>query len=172
MGSINEGYIILRNIIDQVHKHKGKSYLLVIHNRVGLKNLDQLNFPHLKELMRLKQFVGVLGGQPGEAIYIIGFSGDEVMFLDPHYVQDSCGSDTKYFKHTPRGIEMSKLSACISIGFFVKDELDMTDLIENLYGLEQYYRSHRIVELVLDEREKEQLERSTRKDRKVSLDEF
>lgn len=62
--SINEGCIFLADVIEKLHSTK-KCHLLVVHNRLGLKNLDPLNFPHLKELMKLRQFVGVLGGETG-----------------------------------------------------------------------------------------------------------
>lgn len=95
-----------------------------------------------------------------------------MLFLDPHYVQDSCGSDTRFFKNTPRGLEMEKLSASLSIGFFIKEEGDFMDLISNLFLLEDYYRGQRILNLVLSEEIKEVLENMIKRDRKVSLDDF
>ena len=37
--------------------------------------------------MKCEYFCGVLGGVPGNAMYIIGYKDDNVIGLDPHYVQ-------------------------------------------------------------------------------------
>lgn len=67
---------------------------------------------------------------------------------------------------------MDKLSASISIGFFVKDELDLMDLVSNLYLLEDYYRGQRILNLMLSEETKQELDNMIKRDRKISLDDF
>lgn len=48
-------------------------------------------------LMRLKSFVGMLGGKGSRAYYILGYSTEKMIFyyLDPHYVQKA--EDPEYF---------------------------------------------------------------------------
>lgn len=67
---------------------------------------------------------------------------------------------------------MDRLSASISVGFFVKDENDFMDLVENLFLLEDYYRGQRVVNLILSEEIKRELEDMIKTDRKISLDDF
>lgn len=31
-------------------------------------------------------FMGAMGGKPGQALYFVGLQGDELIFLDPHFV--------------------------------------------------------------------------------------
>lgn len=38
-------------------------------------------------------FMGAMGGRPGQALYFVGIQGDELIFLDPHLVQDSVSHD-------------------------------------------------------------------------------
>lgn len=37
--------------------------------------------------MRIPYFVGVVGGNGGEALYLIGNYASKFIFMDPHYVQ-------------------------------------------------------------------------------------
>lgn len=59
--------------------------------KLGMGALEPCYVPHLKEVMKLKQFCGMLGGSPGKAMFILGFKDDKVVGLDPHYVQVSIG---------------------------------------------------------------------------------
>ena len=34
-------------------------------------------------------FIGAIGGKPQQALYFVGLQGKELIFLDPHLVQDS-----------------------------------------------------------------------------------
>jgi len=61
--------------------------LLIIHNRLGIDQIEQLYLPHLKALMELHQFSGMLGGTPGQAMFLLGYHNDRAIMLDPHYVQ-------------------------------------------------------------------------------------
>lgn len=61
--------------------------LLIIHNRLGIDQIEQLYLPHLKALMELRQFSGMLGGTPGQAMFLLGYHSDRAILLDPHYVQ-------------------------------------------------------------------------------------
>lgn len=59
----------------------------MLHTKLGMEKADKLFLPHLKELMKLPYFCGLLGGIPGKALYILGFKNDKMICLDPHYVQ-------------------------------------------------------------------------------------
>lgn len=37
--------------------------------------------------MKIENFVGAVGGNGGEALYLIGNYSGKVIFMDPHYVQ-------------------------------------------------------------------------------------
>lgn len=38
---------------------------------------------------RSPQSIGVIGGKPNQALYLVGCVGDEVIYLDPHTTQRS-----------------------------------------------------------------------------------
>lgn len=82
--------------------------------------------------MELSWFAGCLAGASGEALYIIGYCEDNMICLDPHYVQNADGPTETYFKTHPRGIHWNKLAASISICLLVKDDQDLSNAISQL----------------------------------------
>ena len=61
--------------------------LVLIPAQFGLEYIDKDVTPALKAALSLRQSVGILGGRPNAAYYFVGFSGDQVLFLDPHLTQ-------------------------------------------------------------------------------------
>jgi cysteine protease ATG4 len=41
----------------------------------------------------MPQSVGMIGGKPSQALYFIGYTGDDVVFLDPHVTQHAVDLD-------------------------------------------------------------------------------
>ena len=41
----------------------------------------------------MPQSVGMIGGKPSQALYFIGYTGDDVVFLDPHVTQQTVDLD-------------------------------------------------------------------------------
>lgn len=44
---------------------------------------------YLQICFQSPQSIGVIGGKPNQALYLIGCVGDEVIYLDPHTTQKS-----------------------------------------------------------------------------------
>ena len=59
--------------------------VILISVKLGLSNTDPKYFPVIKDIMKLKNFLGMLGGRKDEALYFIGYKGDYLLHLDPHY---------------------------------------------------------------------------------------
>ena len=60
----------------------------------------------------------MIGGVGGEAIYIVGHHEDNIIILDPHYVQSEKDGEGIYFKKTPRGMSMKKLACSVAFAFY------------------------------------------------------
>jgi cysteine protease ATG4 len=63
------------------------SVLILVPLRLGLNELDIIYEEHLKEALKLPQTVGIIGGSPRHAVYILGFQDDSFIDLDPHFIQ-------------------------------------------------------------------------------------
>ncbi|XP_039763761.1 cysteine protease ATG4B [Pararge aegeria] len=63
--------------------------LLIVPLRLGLSEINPVYLDGIKTCFKLPQSIGVIGGKPNQALYLIGCVGDEVIYLDPHTTQRS-----------------------------------------------------------------------------------
>lgn len=63
------------------------SLLILVPLRLGLNELDLIYESYLKEALKLSQTVGIIGGSPRHAVYILGFQDESFIDLDPHFSQ-------------------------------------------------------------------------------------
>ncbi|CAG9567372.1 unnamed protein product [Danaus chrysippus] len=61
--------------------------LLIVPLRLGLSEINPIYIEGLKICFQSPQSIGVIGGKPNQALYLIGCVGDEVIYLDPHTTQ-------------------------------------------------------------------------------------
>lgn len=67
-----------------------KSLLLIVPLRLGLNEINPIYINGLKRCFEISGNVGMIGGRPNQALYFIGYIGDEALYLDPHTTQ-RCG---------------------------------------------------------------------------------
>lgn len=72
---------------DAHSSHWLASVLILVPLRLGLNELDLIYEPYLKEALKLSQTVGIIGGSPRHAVYILGFQDESFIDLDPHFSQ-------------------------------------------------------------------------------------
>lgn len=61
--------------------------MLVIPLRLGINEINPVYIESLKKTFQFESSLGVIGGKPNQALYFIGYVGEEVLYLDPHTVQ-------------------------------------------------------------------------------------
>ncbi|XP_050084528.1 cysteine protease ATG4B [Anopheles aquasalis] len=61
--------------------------LLIIPLRLGLSEVNPIYIEGLKKCFQLPGSCGMIGGRPNQALYFIGYVGEEALYLDPHTVQ-------------------------------------------------------------------------------------
>lgn len=65
------------------------SVLILVPLRLGLHELDLIYEDYLKDALKLPQTVGIIGGSPRHAVYILGYQDDSFIDLDPHFIQST-----------------------------------------------------------------------------------
>ena len=92
--------------------------------------------PEFLEVIRTffccKLNVGIMGGRPGEAFYLIGLQDEWLIFLDPHNTQEALFSDTDsikrdhmtYHESNAKKIHFSKLDPSLAFTFLLRSESD------------------------------------------------
>ncbi|XP_054721974.1 cysteine protease ATG4B-like [Uloborus diversus] len=109
--------------------------LLFIPLRLGLQALNPLYCESLKNTFCMKQSLGIIGGRPRHAVWFIGYSGDELICLDPHVVQATVDLDHKAFDdssyHIPyagsKRMLMADIDPSLALCFFFESEEDFED---------------------------------------------
>ncbi|KAA0198894.1 cysteine protease ATG4B-like, partial [Hyalella azteca] len=82
-------------IVDQTRALSKKSdgswkpLLLLLPLRLGVDTLNDIYIETLKRFFHVPQGLGILGGAPSKALFLIGYVGQDVLYLDPHTTQDS-----------------------------------------------------------------------------------
>ena len=62
--------------------------LLVVSTRISQNAIDYNSFEGILDLMNLKTSVGMIGGVPGKGLYFVGACDDNLIYMDPHLVQN------------------------------------------------------------------------------------
>jgi cysteine protease ATG4 len=95
-----------------------------------------------------------MGGKKNKALYFVGYEGNGLIFLDPHYVNDAIQKRdveefdvSSYTCKTPKKLDMSSLDPCLSVGFLVKTADDFISLKNDLKKLKEDFKDASIVSI-------------------------
>lgn len=131
-----------------------QSGLLFIQLRLGLSKINPLYFNALKKTFHMKNSLGIIGGRPNHALYLIGYTGDDVIYLDPHITQQYVDLDLEQSETTseedsikpipmdstyhcacPEKMPLDKLDPSLALCFYfhTEDEFDEWCKLSNDY---------------------------------------
>ena len=80
--------------IDGTKKEWKKAVVILLPLQLGHgKYASPLALPQLEKLLELKWNIGMMGGRPRMAHYVVGHQNNALLYLDPHYVQN-CSEDS------------------------------------------------------------------------------
>lgn len=107
-----------------------KPLVLFIPLRLGLSEINPIYYCGLKRTFALKQSLGIIGGKPNHALYIIGVVGDDLVFLDPHTTQLAVDLDVEgpedesyHCAHASR-MDIGQLDPSIALCFYLPTEAE------------------------------------------------
>jgi len=63
----------------------GAKVLVWLPMRLGVDSLNPIYVDAMKKLLGMPQSLGIAGGRPNSSLYFIGYSGETLLYLDPHY---------------------------------------------------------------------------------------
>lgn len=55
---------------------------------LGIGKVNPAYFDQLQQSLQWPQSLGVVGGRPGSSLYFVGHQGGQLLYLDPHTVQE------------------------------------------------------------------------------------
>ncbi|KAF9346800.1 Cysteine protease atg4, partial [Mortierella sp. AD094] len=116
-----------------------KPVVLLMPSRFGLDKLTERYVGNLKRLFRLPQFLGIAGGRPGRSLYFIASQGNELFYLDPHFVKPratqeelSNAPSTSYHCGVVRAMDIMEMDPSMMLGFLIHSAKDLIDLSTRL----------------------------------------
>ncbi|XP_075040452.1 cysteine protease ATG4A isoform X2 [Mixophyes fleayi] len=106
--------------------------LLIVPLRLGINQINPVYIDAFKECFMMPQSLGSVGGKPNHGYYFIGFSGDELIYLDPHTTQTFVDTEeagtmqdqTYHCQKNPNRMKILNLDPSVALGFFCKEEAE------------------------------------------------
>ena len=116
--------------IDHFGSKWTNAVLVIVCARLGLKQVEPEYLQLLQAFFACSLNMGLLGGKPGEAYYLVGIQGQSMIFLDPHCTQDAVNPanirqrHTSYHESSAKRILYTKLDASVGFAFLLKKDSD------------------------------------------------
>ena len=131
----NDKYIF--NEKKYIFKHK---FILFVSVRHGLYSLEEDYCSEVLKVFDIETNIGIIGGKNTRAFYFIGKCGNNLIFLDPHYVQQTLtlkqiGTMDVQDTYIPNDIfymNIDELSPSFSIAFAVNNMKNFKKLMKKL----------------------------------------
>ena len=115
--------------VSEEKSYSWKPLLLFISLRLGLTEINPVYKSSLKTCFSLPSSLGVIGGSPNHALYLVGVVEDEVLYLDPHTTQPCVSSvDDSYHISRPGRISISQLDPSLALCFLCITEQEFDNL--------------------------------------------
>lgn len=80
--------------------------LLLLPVRLGIERFNSYYKSSLSQLLSLPQSAGIAGGKPSSSFYFIGFSGPDMLYLNPHSPQPSLAQVAEETYHTKEYLKL------------------------------------------------------------------
>lgn len=112
--------------------------LLLVPIQLGIDHVDAAFAPALHRVLEMEESVGILGGGTSAGHYYIGYSGDDLVMLDPHTTQqyfdmaDPSFSLHTYTCRTPDKMPLTRSNSSLCLGFICNSEADLDKIMAQL----------------------------------------
>ncbi|XP_077500758.1 autophagy-related 4b [Amblyomma americanum] len=118
-----------------------RSLIILVPVRLGGETLNATYIPCVKGMLSHPNCIGVIGGRPRHSLYFLGWQGEKVIYLDPHYVQEAVDVGTQDFPlesfHCawPRKMSFFKMDPSCTMGFYCKTEEEFEKFVKDVKQL-------------------------------------
>lgn len=125
--------------LDESYYMLKSKFVVFVSFRLGLNILEPLYYDPLLEIFDIKHNIGGIGGKGTQAIYFIGKHNRELVYLDPHYVQESDISVEDLLKNIDTytankffSIKIENCTPSLTLGIFCANTNDYFETLEQI----------------------------------------
>ncbi|XP_075528147.1 autophagy-related 4b [Dermacentor variabilis] len=115
-----------------------RSPIVLVPVRLGGEHLNATYIPCVKGMLSHPNCIGVIGGRPRHSLYFLGWQGEKVVYLDPHYVQEAVDVGKQDFPldsfhcSWPRKMSFYKMDPSCTMGFYCKTEEEFERFVKDV----------------------------------------
>ncbi|KNE56325.1 hypothetical protein AMAG_02144 [Allomyces macrogynus ATCC 38327] len=125
-----DAIVFASDMDDLFRNSQGGPVLLLIPLRLGIDALHVAYWPFIKQSFRSPYSIGIAGGRPSSALYMVGTVRDSLLVLDPHTTQPAFHGTASELGtiHTDvvRCLAATSLDPSLCLGFAFSSEADWT----------------------------------------------
>ena len=94
--------------------------MIIVLVRIGMNSPQPEMLESVIKLMQLDSFMGILGGKPGLARYLVGCTESSFVYLDPHCVKNNQAAE-EFLNESMFSMPQDKVDTSMGICFYVED---------------------------------------------------
>ena len=113
---------------------------------MSASTIEQKMREHLYAVLGHPYSIGMISGIGGEAIYIAGYYEDQLIALDPHFVQSETEGEKIYFNQVPRGVALQKLVPAAGFCFYFENSSQHRNWVEDMAESWYFHNPNVVIE--------------------------
>lgn len=119
-------------------EEKFRSVIILVPMRLGGETMNEIYIPCVQSMLAHDSCIGVIGGRPKHSLYFVGWQDDKLIYLDPHYCQDTVNTGDVVYPiqsfhcMSPRKMAFSKMDPSCTVGFYCRSRKDLQTFIDQV----------------------------------------
>jgi cysteine protease ATG4 len=119
------------------HEQSWHPVMILVPVRLGIQCLNPVYIPSLKTFLSFPQSLGIIGGKPHSAFYLVGYQDNQVLYMDPHFVQPTVSVEDhafpieSYHMEIPQAMAFADIDPSLALGFLCSTQTEFENFCAN-----------------------------------------